>query len=70
LVRFCIVPDESERVTTVIFLDGRALPPLSVAIAGSDQLVILPAKILARVAAERFSVDASLSWYWIATPSR
>ena len=47
-VKFCVVPDESERTAMVIAWLGRPLLP-SAAIAGSFQLVILSEKILASV---------------------
>ena len=42
-----VVPDESERCTTVIAVLGRLTPEFSDAIAGSFHFVILPAKMSA-----------------------
>src|SRR3954470_4774635 len=49
VVKPFVVPDSSERWTTVIFELGSLTPGLAVAIAGSFQVVILPWKMLARV---------------------
>src|SRR6185312_11985218 len=62
LFRYCEklndVPEESERWNAWIFSGASALPPLSAAIAGSDQSVILPSKMPPRVLADRFRVGA------------
>src|SRR2546428_11661289 len=50
LVKLSVVPELSERCTVKILVDGRVAPWLSAAIAGSFQVVTLPAKIFARVA--------------------
>ena len=44
-----VVPDESERWTTVIAVLGRLMPGFSALIAGSFQVLILPRKMLAIV---------------------
>src|SRR5580693_7094931 len=49
--KFAVVPEESERTARVIVLLGRLTPGLSAAIAEAFQVVILPWKIPARVAA-------------------
>ena len=45
LVKLKVVPDESERTTTVIGMSGSVTPGLAAAIFSSFQLVILPRKI-------------------------
>src|SRR6516164_6492714 len=52
-VKLAVVPDESDRCTTVIAVLGSPLLP-SAAMAGSFQVVILREKILAIVGAESF----------------
>ena len=54
LVKFCVVPEPSERWTTVIVVLGSFAFGLSVLIAASFQVVIVPWKILAIVSAESF----------------
>src|SRR5450755_3709780 len=49
VVKPAVVPDESERCTTVIFVLGSFIPGLSLAIAGSFQVLILPRKMFAVV---------------------
>src|SRR3954466_3816086 len=49
VVKPLVVPDSSERWTTVMVPLGRSVPALSLAIAGSFHLVILPWKMSARV---------------------
>ena len=44
-----VVPDESERCTTVIAVLGSFMPGLSLAIAGSFHVLILPRKMSAIV---------------------
>src|ERR1700726_3014236 len=44
-VKFCVVPEESERTAMVIGVLGRLTPGLSALIAGSFQVVILAWKI-------------------------
>ena len=67
------MPDPSERTTGVMAREGRALPPLSAAIFGSDQFLILPVKIWAIVSGDncrlvmRFPV-ASSRLYMSAVP--
>src|SRR6476661_7038925 len=51
LVKLSVVPDSSERWYGWILRSGSFAPGLSLAIAASFQLVILPSKILAIVAA-------------------
>src|ERR1700744_2286514 len=46
-VKFCVVPEESERTAVVIAVDGRVTPGLMALIAGSFQLLMLPWKMLA-----------------------
>src|SRR5690606_11469860 len=53
LVKLLVVPDPSERCTTVIFVAGSVASGLSASIAGSAQLVIRPPKIPATVSALR-----------------
>src|SRR5690349_13236161 len=49
LVKLLVVPEASERCTTVIALSGRVTPGLSAATAGSFHLVTFAPKIFARV---------------------
>ena len=44
-----VVPDESERCTTVIAVLGRLMPGFRLLIAGSFQVLILPLKMSASV---------------------
>src|SRR5260370_6333662 len=53
-VKFCVVPEESERTAIVIGVLGRLTPELSDAMAGSFHLVILPWKMFAMTVAESF----------------
>src|SRR5260370_8507153 len=46
-VKFCVVPEESERTAMVIGVLGRLTPELSDARAGWFHLVLLPCKIFA-----------------------
>ena len=46
-VKFCVVPEESERTAIVIGVLGRLTPELIDAMAGSFHLVILPSKMFA-----------------------
>jgi len=50
LVKFSVVPDESERKKTLMAVAGRVTPGLMAAIAGSFHLVMTPLKILADTA--------------------
>jgi anti-sigma factor RsiW len=59
-VKFCVVPESSERCTGVIAVLGSLTPSFSFAMAGSFHLVILPSKILATVAPSRFSESTPL----------
>src|SRR2546421_12180294 len=54
-VRFCVVPELSERCATVIAVDGNFTPGLSALIAASSQVLMSPWKIFARVSAESCS---------------
>src|ERR1700709_1034543 len=45
--KFWVVPEASERKITLIFVDGSVALGLTVLMAGSFQVVILPVKILA-----------------------
>ena len=54
-MKFCVVPDLSERFTGVMARSGRVAPGLSAAIAGSFHLVIFLSKICAMVAGASFS---------------
>ena len=58
-----LVPEPSERWTTVIFASGSGMPPLRATMAGSFQWVIRPRKMSARVAPSSFIAPAR-------TPSR
>lgn len=54
-MKFSVVPDPSERRATTMSTAGSLAPWLSVAIAGSAQLVIRRSKIFAIVEADRRS---------------
>ena len=56
-MKFAVVPDLSERWTGVIARSGSVTPSLVAAIAGSFQLVIVPAKMPAMVSASRLSAS-------------
>ena len=56
-VKLLVVPEESERCTGVILVDGRLTSLLSAAMAGSFQVVIVPAKILAIVAEDKVNLS-------------
>ena len=60
-MKFCVVPELSERLTGVMRVDGSVASGLSALIAGSSQVLIFWAKIPASVAGE--------SWR-SSTPSR
>src|ERR1700721_1309626 len=53
-VKFCVVPEESERTAIVIGVLGRLTPELIDAMAGSFHLVILPWKMFAMTAGVSF----------------
>src|SRR6476659_8222121 len=53
-VKFCVVPEESDRTARVIAVLGRLAPELSALIAGSFQVLILPEKMPAMVAGDSF----------------
>src|SRR5689334_1376414 len=55
VVKFCVVPELSERRATVIDVLGSVTPGLSAAIAGSFHFVIWAWKIFDRVVPENFS---------------
>ena len=50
-VAFSVVPDSSERKKTVIGSPGRVTPELSLAMAGSFQVLMVPLKMFARTSA-------------------
>ena len=52
-MKFSVVPDSSERLTGVMRVSGSSTPGLSLAIAGSFQVVISWLKIFARVSGSR-----------------
>ena len=56
-VKFCVVPEPSERWATVMFVLGRVTPGLSAAMAGSFQVLMSRWKILAIVSAESWSLS-------------
>ena len=68
-MKFCVVPEPSERATVVIAPAGSAVP-LSAVIAGSDQSVICRLKILAIVSPESLTEVVPGMLTMIATPSR
>src|SRR5665811_1699376 len=51
VVKMLVVPEPSERWTTLTAVDGRVTPGFAAAIAGSFQVVIDPSKIPAMTAA-------------------
>src|SRR5262252_5914384 len=63
LVKLLVVPEPSERCTTTIGFDGKAVPPLSAAIAGSFQFVILTPMIFASVAGLSLRLLAAVLLY-------
>ena len=60
-MKFSVVPDSSERKKTLIAVAGSVTPGLSLAIAGSFQVVILPLKILAMTSGVRTSLSTPLT---------
>ena len=56
-MKFSVVPESSERCTGVIARSGSVAPAFVAAMAGSFQLVIVPAKMPAIVAASRLSAS-------------
>src|ERR1700722_7284047 len=56
LVKLLVVPEPSERCTTVIVVDGNVTPGLAALIAGSSHFVILVEKISASVLSESCSL--------------
>src|SRR5450631_386641 len=63
LVKFSVVPEESERKKTLMAVAGRVMPGLMAAIAGSFHLVITPLKIFAVTAGVRISLLTPLTLY-------
>ena len=63
-----VVPEPSERWYGVICVEGRFAPGLSAAIAEAFHFVIVPWKIPARVAADRFRLFIPDRLYSIAIP--
>src|SRR4051812_34663579 len=55
--KFSVVPDSSERKNTLIAVLGSVAPGLTLAIAGSFQVLILPRKMLAVTWGVRTSVS-------------
>src|ERR1700744_3399004 len=53
-VKFCVVPEESERTAVVMGVLGRLTPGFCAVMLGSFHLVTLPAKMFARVGASSF----------------
>src|SRR5579863_3016530 len=53
-VKFCVVPEESERTAMVIGVLGRLTPGLSALMAGSSHVLICPWKIFAIVVGSSF----------------
>src|SRR3954467_9711016 len=62
-VKFCVVPDPSERWATVIFVAGNFTPGLSAAMAGSFHVLMVREKILAIVSAESWSLSTPDTLY-------
>src|SRR5260370_37121805 len=66
-VKFCVVPEESERTAIGIGVLGRLTPELSGAVAGSCHLVILPWKIFATTGGLSFGfltpVELTRCWH-------
>ena len=59
-MKFCVVPDESERRQIWMVVLGSFTPELPVASAGSFHVVIEPSKIPATWSASSFSLDTPL----------
>src|SRR4029077_14109079 len=64
-VKFCVVPEESERTATVIGVLGRLTPELIDAMAGSFHLVILPSKMFAMTVGLSFRLLTPVRLYAI-----
>src|SRR5579863_7227083 len=62
-VKFCVVPEESERTARVIGVLGRLTPGLSALIAGSFQVLIWPWKIFAIVVGSSFRLLTPVRLY-------
>ena len=62
-VKFVVVPEASERCTTVIAVDGSVTPGLSFAIAASSHFLIFSEKILASVVPLSWSFSTSGKLY-------
>ena len=58
-MKFCVVPDSSERCTGLIAVSGSLASGLSAAISSAFHAVIAPEKIPAIVAGDRFSSGTS-----------
>ncbi len=58
-MKFCVVPDSSERCTGLMAVSGSSTSGLSAAIASSFQVVMPPEKIPAITAGDRLSVSMS-----------
>jgi hypothetical protein len=63
LVKLFVVPEPSERCTTVIGLLGRLAPVLSATMAGSFQVLMSRWKIFASVSALNWSLSTPLRLY-------
>src|SRR5580700_1833563 len=64
-VKFCVVPEESERTATVIGMLGRLTPGLIDVMAGSFHLVILPSKMFAMTVGVSFRLLTPVRLYAI-----
>ena len=62
-MKFSVVPDSSLRKNTLIAVLGSVTPGLTLAIAGSFQVVIWPLKILAMTSGVRMSLSTPFSLY-------
>ncbi len=60
MTKLKVVPEPSERCTTVILPSGSLTPGFSAAIAGSFQVLILPRKMLPRVGPSSFSAPGAM----------
>src|ERR1700693_6204215 len=64
-VKFCVVPEESERTAIVIGVLGRLTPGLSALMAASFQVLIWPWKIFAMVVGSSFRLLTPVRLYAI-----
>src|SRR5262245_5946739 len=62
-VKFCVVPEPSDRCATVMLVDGSVTPGLSAAMAGSFQVLMVLEKILAIVSADSCSLSTPFRLY-------